>query len=81
MMIKKVNSSYNEKGRKEDNDQHEDRDQKGCEQLQAQEMQDEDHQDRDDITKRIANNCSQEGGSLKHLSFKRFNSKAIPTTS
>ncbi len=31
MMIRKVNSNYNEKRRKEDNDQHEDHDQKCCE--------------------------------------------------
>jgi len=45
MTIRKVNNSYNEKRGKEGNDQHEDRDQKGCGQLQAQEIQDEDHQD------------------------------------
>ncbi len=39
MIIRKVNNSYNEKRGKEGNDQHEDRDQKGCGQLQAQEMQ------------------------------------------
>ncbi len=39
MTIRKVNSNYNEERRREDNDQHEDCDQKGCGQLQAQEMQ------------------------------------------
>jgi hypothetical protein len=39
MTIRKVNSNYNEEKRREDNDQHEDCDQKGCGQLQAQEMQ------------------------------------------
>ncbi len=47
MMIRKVISSYNEKRGKEDNDQHEDRDEKGCEQPQAQEMQNEDQKDQD----------------------------------
>jgi hypothetical protein len=31
MTIKKVNSTYNEERKNEDNDQHEDRDHKGCE--------------------------------------------------
>ncbi len=33
------------------------------------------------IIRRIIDNCSQEGGSLKGLSFKRFNSKAVVITS
>ncbi len=47
MMIRKVISNYNEKRGKEDNDQHEDRDEKGCEQPQAQEMQNKDQKDQD----------------------------------
>jgi hypothetical protein len=47
------------KEEKKEENQHGDHDQKGHKQLQTQEMQDLDHQDQDQMTKRVTSNCNQ----------------------